>query len=402
MISRREFFNTSALAAVGLASAGLAWSKQDPPGLIRKDGMSFRRLGRTGLYLSEVSLGGSPLPDWPLFLQVIERGVNYIDTSHNYDNGNSERQIGRLFKEIGRDKVYVGTKFHVERSLSEQSIIRSAEGSLRRLGTDRVDVLLIHGAENPDHLIDERVLNAFDKLKKEGKCRFTGLSCHANHTAVVGRAADCGRYDMVQVGFNVFAIDGPAQEVETYSDYLGRSGLAGLLKRAVSKGVGVIAMKTLKVGGRRQNLAKYKTGTVSLQQAMLKWVLENKNVTSAVTEILNQEQMEEDLAVAGMSLTEAERHGLYRYVAENSRDTCRMCGACQASCPRGMPITGILRGLAYWESYGKMERAREAVREVGARQALKRCLDCGSCESACPYRISVRRKLGEARSLLSI
>jgi predicted aldo/keto reductase-like oxidoreductase len=401
MTSRREFIIGSTLAMAGLVAAGKARPEEKPPFRIQKDGMYYRRLGRTGLFISEVSLGGSPLPDWPLFLQIIERGVNYIDTSHNYNNGNSERQIGQLFKEIGRDKAYVGTKFHLGRSLSEQAIIRSAEGSLVRLKTEVIDVLLIHGADNPEHLTDERVHNAFEKLKKDGKCRFAGLSCHVNHAAVVGRAVDCGRYDMVQVGYNVFDIESPAQDVEIQGDYLGRSGLAELLKKAASKDVGVIAMKTLKVGGRRQDLTAYRTGSTSLQQAMLKWVLENKNVTSAVTEMLNREQMEEDLAVVGLPLNEAERHTLYRHVAENSRDYCRMCGRCLTGCPAGVPIAGILRSLAYWESYGKMNLARQTYRKGGAPQALERCQNCGSCESACPYRIPVRRQLRRAHSLLS-
>jgi aryl-alcohol dehydrogenase-like predicted oxidoreductase len=64
--------------------------------------------------------------------------------------------------------------------------------------------------------------------------------------------------------------------------------------------VGIIAMKTLKVGGRRQNLRKYRPGTASIYQAMLRWVLENKNIASAVTEMLNYEQLEEDLSVVGL------------------------------------------------------------------------------------------------------
>jgi hypothetical protein len=52
-----------------------------------KNGMAFRRLGRTGIEISEISLGGSPLPGGDLFYEVLDRGVNYIDTSHNYEGG---------------------------------------------------------------------------------------------------------------------------------------------------------------------------------------------------------------------------------------------------------------------------------------------------------------------------
>ncbi len=241
---------------MGSSLAGLAGQGRTVPGRLQKNGMSYRRLGRTDLLVSEISLGGSPLPDPNLLRALVDRGVNYIDTSHNYDNGNSERQIGRLLKDVGRDKVRVSTKFHVTARDTAASIVASVHGSLRRLATDTIDVLCIHGAESAGVLVDERVLAAYEQLKKEGAYRFRGLSCHANHDEVVRKAVDCGLYDMVQVGYNVFDIQETAGEVETYPDYLGASGIRGLLALAHSRDVGIIAMKTLKVGGRRQDLER--------------------------------------------------------------------------------------------------------------------------------------------------
>jgi len=350
--------------------------------------------------ISEVSLGGSPLPDWPLFLEIIEKGVNYVDSSVSYDNGNSERQIGRMLKALGRDKAFVATKFHLRGNRSEASIIASVETSLKRLQSEPIDVLLIHGAENPDDLTDERVLSAFDKMRQAGKFRFTGFSCHSNQAAMVRRAVDCGRYDMIQLGYNVFDIDRPEQDPRTYTDYMADSGLRELLRLAAANGVGVIAMKTLKIGGRRQKLEAYRTGTATLQQAMLKWVLEDRNVTSAVTEILNRTQMEEDLAVIGAPLTAGERRMLYAHVAENSSEVCRGCAACRKSCPAAIPTTDMLRSLAYVRNYGKSGRAREAWAECGGGQALATCRDCGTCERVCRYGLPVRRLLREAATLL--
>jgi predicted aldo/keto reductase-like oxidoreductase len=363
--------------------------------------MWYRRLGRTGLLISEISLGGSPLPDWSLFREIIDRGVNYIDTSTSYGNGNSERQIGRLFKEAGRDKAVVCTKFHLRGSWDENSILRSVEGSLRRLQTDHVDVISIHGAERPEDLVDERVTGAFERLKKEGKSRFAGLSCHSNHERVVRAAVDCGRFDVVNVGYNVFDIEEPSANVETYDDYLGVSRMRDLISHASGRGVGVIAMKTLKVGGRRQNLERYRAGTSSLFQAMLKWVLENRDVSSAVTEILNREQMEEDLGVVGMVLTPDERSALWLHVAENGRDYCRLCGRCRERCPFGIATTDILRFLAYEESYGKTAAARTGYAGLSPARTLPACRDCGSCEKACPYGVRIRARLRAAHALFS-
>jgi len=404
MSGRRDFLKA---ASFGTAAALSAWRQTlrgtpRPEKSSAKPGLRTRRLGRTGLDISEVSLGGSPLPAWPLFLELVERGVNYIDSSVAYDNGNCERQIGRMLKTLGRDKAFVATKFQLTGDhWTEASIIKSAEGILRRLQVEAIDVLLVHGPEHPDQLTDDRVLGAFDKLKKAGVYRFKGFSCHVNHAALVRRAVESGMYDMIQLGYNVFDIDQPEDKVQAYDDYLGESGLRGLIGLAVSRGVGIIAMKTLKVGGRRQNLAACRAGTASLHQAMLKWVLEDKNVTSAITEILNRSQMDEDLGVMGSPLSAAERRMLFAHVAENTAEYCRGCGACRSHCPSSIRTTDMLRALAYEESYGRTERGRDLFFESGGTAALAACRDCGACERVCPYRIPVRRRLAAAAAVFT-
>jgi aryl-alcohol dehydrogenase-like predicted oxidoreductase len=299
---KKAFFGT--LAAPSLAKNLLSSEKQQ---IIRKKKgeMYYRKLGRTGLNISEISLGGSPLPDKAIFHQVVERGVNFIDTSHSYSNGNSERQIGNFFKEAGRDKVYVSTKFHVRGNFDKNAIIKSVEGSLTRLQTDYIDVLLIHGVDDENHLTDERVVDAFETLKKQGKYRFRGISCHSNHHKVATKAVECGFFDMLLLGYNIFDIKETDTEIEVYDDYLEACGLRKIQALAKSKDVGIIAIKTLKIGGRRQNLTKYKEGTTSIYQAMLRWALDNKDIASAAIEMLTFSQMEEDLAVVRMPILPA-------------------------------------------------------------------------------------------------
>jgi hypothetical protein len=400
---RRTFIKTMAGSAVAWRPtlAGLFGAGQAVPARLDKGGMTYRRLGRTDFLVSEISLGSSPLPDPDLLRAIVDRGVNYIDTSYNYDNGNAERQIGRLLKDVGRDKVRVATKFHVTPRDTPASIMASVHGSLRRLEVDAIDILMIHGADTAGVLVDERVLEAYERLKREGAYRFRGLSCHANQDEVVRKAVDCGLYDMVQIGYNVFDIQETAREIETYPDYLGASGIRGLLELAHSRGVGVIAMKTLKVGGRRQDLEKYRTGAVSLYQAMLKWVLDDPRITSAVTEILNRQQMEEDLGAAGAKLTAAERTTLVRCVRENGADYCHGCARCRRACPAGVATTDILRALAYHEGYGKTGRARDSYSSLGSGERASACRDCGACEDACPYGVAVKSRIKEAGRILA-
>ncbi|MGD2246699.1 MAG: 4Fe-4S dicluster domain-containing protein, partial [Candidatus Aminicenantes bacterium] len=230
---------------------------------------------------------------------------------------------------------------------------------------------------------------------------FRGLTCHSNHQEVIQKAVECEYYDEVTIGYNVFDIERPNQDVKTYDDYLKASGTRDLIRLAKAQDLGIIAMKTLKIGGRQQNLEQYKTGTTSIQQAMLKWVLDNKNISAVITEILTYDQLEEDLAVARNSLSSEEKKNLYRFVAERSQDYCHMCGNCRKACPSQIETVSIQRYLTYHESYRKTERARDSYSRLNPEQTILACRDCGKCEKACPYGVSVRKRLSEAHTYLN-
>ncbi len=407
---RRSFLKTlaagtaAAVAGRSLPALGQELPAVIPPaapGRIVRDGMVYRRLGRTGLHISEIALGGSPLPDERLLFRLVERGVNYLDVSESYENGNVERLAGRAMKAFGRDRIMVHTRFHLKERSTEASIIASVEASLRRLGTDHVEVLGIHGVEDPKDLTDGRVLGAFEKLKARGTFLFRGVTCHVNQHTVIPEAVACGLFDMVQIGYNVFDIQETEKDVRTYGDYLGESGVRRLIDLAAAKDVGVTAMKVLKVGGRRQNLAAYQAGGPTLFQAMLKWALADDRVAAVVTEILNESQMEEDLAVVGRPVTRADRRVLHDHLAANAREYCHFCGLCQAACPAGVRTADISRCLAYAESYGKTERARSEYRNVPDGRSASACGDCGACERACPYGLPVRERTRRAAGLLA-
>ena len=387
----------AALLAPLPGAAAQAPAGPEPWPRVVRDGMAYRRLGRTGLMVSEIVLGGSPLADESLVRRLIDRGVNYIDTSDSYENGNCERKVGRLFNAVGRDKLHVHARFHLQGPWTAASLAASVEGSLRRLATDHVDVLGIHGVESPDIVDDPRIQDAFRKL--EGKYASRGLTCHVNAAAVIPKAVACGLYDMVQVGYNVFDLQPGESPVKAYPDYLGESGLGRTIDLCRSKDVGVIGMKVLKVGGQRQVLDRWRTEGGSPQAAMIKWALSNPRLTAVVIEILNGREMEEDLGALGSAPTPAERKMLAAHIVENRRSYCHLCGSCRAACPAGRPLSEMARGLMYAESYGKMSRALEVL-TAAAAAGLPACRGCGTCEAACPYGLPVREAARRAERLL--
>ena len=244
---------------------------------IRKGDMTYRRLGRTDLMISEIGLGGSPPPPEPVLLQALERGVNYIDTSSSYSGGNSERLIGRVIKGR-RDKVHVASKFHFGRRGQDtrDGLVREAEGSLSRLQTDYLDILLVHNASSAQEVEHEEVLSAFETLKKEGKIRYTGVSCHLDPVGVLTPAIRSGRYDMITVAYNAYSGTHVEKE-KVYDDYLKVSGIGKVLGLAKENDVGVVAMKTQ--AGVYWDRAH--TRLINMKAA-LKWVLQDESVHTTI------------------------------------------------------------------------------------------------------------------------
>lgn len=413
-MNRREFIRTSALGVLGTHTLfGLLGCSQkgneqaaslfgdSMHGRIRRGDMYYRRLGRTGLMVSEISLGGSPVPPEPVFRKAVEMGVNYVDTSSTYSNGNSERMIGKIM-ESRRDKFYVATKFHPvigQKTKSKEALIEEMEGSLTRLKTDYVDILLVHGASNSDILANEEVLAAFDQLKKDGKIRFTGVSCHVDPVRVLTPAIQSGKYDVINVAYNAYSGD-QVENGKVYDDYLARSGIEKVIALAKENDVGVVAMKTM-AGGDRQNLEAFKTEGVSIPQAKLKWVLQNDAVAAIITEMVNFDILDENLAVSGVDMSSTERKVLSEYVKATSEDYCRMCGTCLRHCPLEIAIPDIMRYAMYHDGYGKTDVARREYRRLPVANTFLGCNLCGRCETICPYGLQIVRKLRNAHQMLA-
>jgi len=153
--------------------------------------MEYRVLGRTGVKVSPLGLGtanfADPTPEDEaigIINQAIDAGINLIDTSNSYANGESERIIGRALTQEGRrHKVILATKVFYkvgsgpnDEGLSRLHLIRACEDSLRRLQTDYIDLYQLH-RPSPSIPLDE-TLGALTDLVRQGKVRYIGSSVH--------------------------------------------------------------------------------------------------------------------------------------------------------------------------------------------------------------------------------
>lgn len=156
--------------------------------------MELRPLGRTSLQVSHLSLGGAAIGQQygsvsaadaaDVVRAALDAGVNLIDTSAYYGKGVSEELIGAALADGLRDRVLICTKAgRLDRDafdFTAAGMRRCLEGSLKRLRTDAVDILLAHDIEFADDY--ERVFtetaDVLHALKREGKCRYVGMSCY--------------------------------------------------------------------------------------------------------------------------------------------------------------------------------------------------------------------------------
>jgi len=146
--------------------------------------MEYRTLGKTDIKVSRICLGcwtfggdrfWGPQEDFESIRTVhaaIDAGINFFDTAESYGEGRSEEVLGKALSGL-REKVIIGTKVSPQH-LSRKELIKSCEGSLRRLRTDYIDVYHIHFA-NPQIPIEE-TLSCMEYLKKQGKIRVIGVS----------------------------------------------------------------------------------------------------------------------------------------------------------------------------------------------------------------------------------
>ena len=158
--------------------------------------MEYIRFGSTGLKVSRICLGcmsyGGPTERWPWALdeetsrpfiqRALELGINFFDTANVYSNGMSETVVGRALRDFAsRDEVVIATKVRTEmgpgpndRGLSRKHILSAIDASLKRLGTDYVDLYQIHRWDYETPI--EETLEALHDVVRAGKARYVGAS----------------------------------------------------------------------------------------------------------------------------------------------------------------------------------------------------------------------------------
>jgi uncharacterized protein len=386
--SRRDFLALGlALPATALGSTplpGLAGLEAPGPADLPAGGLSYRVLGKTGMKVTTVGFGCMITSDPSVIEKAADLGINYFDTARGYQGGNNERMVGAALKAKRKD-LYISTKSGAG---TKQEALDHLETSLREIGVDHVDIWYLHGKSKASDLTDE-LMEAQRIAKQQGKIRFAGVSTHGGHAEVVQAMVEKkDHFDVWLCSYN-FSMD-PAT--------------AGLVETAAKAGLGVVAMKVMAGGFRRLKPGeklydKFKQPGAML--AALKWVIKDKNVHTTIPSITDMEQLDEDMRAMTAPFAKSDE-GLLATQLEHIRPLyCRMCGQCDAVCPKGLPVADVLRYLSYAEGYGQYQLGRESFLALPREARDVRCTSCSTCSVECPNGVQVAARLTRAQELFA-
>lgn len=296
--------------------------------------MHYRRLGRSGLKVSEIALGA-----WVTFGKQIEKqtaadlirvaydnGINFFDNADMYANGQAELVMGEAIKSIQRETLVISSKVFWPtfpgpngRGLSRKHITESIHASLRRLGTDYVDLYFCHRYD-PDTPFEE-VARAMDDLVHQGKVLYWGTSEWEAHqiAQVYGTAREFNLVppSMDQPQYNLFHRKRVEEEIMPVCRDLGM-GLTtfsplffGILTGKYNDGIPGGSRATLedmawmreritpeRVAKVRQLTALAQELDLTTAQLAIAWTLRRKEVSSVITGATRLEQLDENLAAA--------------------------------------------------------------------------------------------------------
>ena len=370
-MDRRGFISSSLLGAVAVGAGRVKGKAGDddnkssaqPKILNFNPAMKYRAMGNTGVMVSAISLGGLVMAE-SVHRYAIEHGVNLVHVAWDYLGGQSIKALGAGLRSL-RDRFYLALKDDYP----------SIDEALRVLNTDHIDFLMFN-RHFPFSASDAKIAETFEKLKNQGKVRFAGLTSHAMVKSTTAAGLQTGYYNVVMPVLNQPNLEAMTEE----------------LRLAQQRGVGVMAMKTMK-------------GLKGLdsETAYLKKLLSNPAVTTVTKGIGSFDMFDAYLAALNEPLSAAEDLTLYRYAQANRANNCMLCDECKQSCPLGVEISTVLRCKDYY--YDQMndgETALRTYREIPPEKVgSEACRLCKRCEASCPNGIAIVDRLMAARQVFA-
>ncbi|MDD6441834.1 MAG: aldo/keto reductase [bacterium] len=329
--------------------------------------MEYKILGKTGLKISTLGFGGIPIQKVDvettrkLVKVMIEKGINYIDTARGYTV--SERYLGEALEGV-RDKFILATK---SMSRSKDAMTKDIEISLGNLRTDYIDLYQVH---NPSMQQLEEVmapggaLEALMEAREAGKIGHIGLTAHS--VEVFEKAIELPWVETIMFPYNI--VERQAED---------------LIHKCAEKNIGFIVMKPLA------------GGAIEDAELALRFIYTNPDISVVIPGMFDVKEIEQNLASCENTkpLSETEEDAIRKIREELGNNFCRRCNYC-APCTVGINIPGVFLFQGYLDRYGLEDWARERYATIPVKASA--CIECGACESRCPYNLPIREMLKDA------
>jgi hypothetical protein len=399
--NRRDFLKKAASIGLGAALGGsaLRWPRPASAQIaLPKAPMPRRSFGRSGIKVSTLSLGGmfDILNNRLMLAKALEWGIDYWDTAEGYGGGRSEEGIGRWFARNPdtRKQVFLVTKLSLRRGTD---FTPRLEACLKRLHTDYIDLLFVHGIRGIDDM-DPRLESWSQAMKKAGKLRLFGFSTHSNMQDCLEGAARLPWIDGIMFTYNYRLMHEPRMKAAVEACY-----------RA---GIGLTAMKTQGGGpvksdsdSEMEMAGRFMQKGFTHHQAKLMAVWEDKRIACICSQMPNLTIMATNAvaAVDQTRLSRSDRALLAQYDRETCSDYCAGCGRLCSEVPgQKVPINDVMRCLMYAHSYQDLMLARSTFEMLPAQsRALLAQLDFSEAERLCPRNLPIGRMMQEATKLLA-
>lgn len=326
--------------------------------------MEKRRLGKTELMVSELGFGGISIARVDketaksAVNKAIELGINFIDTANAYDD--SEEKLGYALKGK-RDKVIIATK---SGSREKQGLLDHVDNSLKLLQTDYIDLLQLHQVSRDDEIINLfKEDNAYEgalEAQRQGKVRHIGVTSHKLEAAIT--LVKTSKFETIQF---------PGNFIET-------DVFEKLVPEANKKDMGIIIMKPLGGGELKRADLCFRFLQQYPECIPIPGMCEISEVEENVTLYENK-----------LPLTQQDYKSIEEITEELGENFCRRCAYCEP-CPEGVKIFAAMSIKRIANNYGSHFSAPWFLEAV---ESVDKCVECGQCESKCPYDLSIRETI---------
>lgn len=333
--------------------------------------MEYRILGKTGLKISRLGLGGIPIQKIDaegtraLIGELVKAGVNFIDTARGYTV--SEEYLGYALEGV-RDRFVLATK---SMARTKEAMEKDIDTSLANLRTTYIDLYQIHnpGAKDLEQVMAPGgALEALCEARAAGKIGHIGITLHS--VELFQQAVDLPWVETIMFPYNI---------VETQGEKL--------IARCAEKNIGFICMKPLA------------GGAIEDATTAMRFVVSNPNVIVVIPGMADAEEIAQNVsATADTAPLSAEEQGKIQKIRESlGTNFCRRCNYC-APCTAGINISAVFLFEGYYSRYDLKDWASDRYAQL--KKTASDCIGCGVCEDRCPYRLPIRQMLKTAAEVM--